>query len=136
MVNKRPKKSSRARAAPAPTLVSLIDDDQSVRQSLPDLLRALGFADQAFASADDLLRSDYVSASRCLILDIAMPGMSGPELQRKLSLRGHTTKIIFITAQGDQNTRRQLIARGAIDCLFKPFSGQSLGCHAPTERTV
>jgi FixJ family two-component response regulator len=108
------------------TLVSVVDDDESVRESLPDLLAELGFAPQAFASAHDFLASDYVGATRCLILDIAMPGMSGPELQRELSLRGHHTPIIFITARANQNVRQHLIARGAVDCLFKPFSEQQL----------
>ena len=69
-----------ARAPPAQALVSVIDDDESVRESLPELLRELGLDAQAFASADEFLKSDSVSATRCLILDIAMPGMSGPEL--------------------------------------------------------
>lgn len=108
------------------TFVSVVDDDDSVRESLPDLLAELGFAPQAFASAQDFLTSDHVGATRCLILDIAMPGMSGPELQHELTLLGHRIAIIFITARADQRVRRQLIARGAVDCLFKPFSEQQL----------
>ena len=125
-MTKRAPKPSRARAIPAQALVSVVDDDESVRESLPDLLRELGFAVQAFASADEFLRSGSVSATRCLILDIAMPGMSGPELQQELTLRGHAIAIIFITARVDETVRRQLIARGAVDCLFKPFSEQEL----------
>jgi FixJ family two-component response regulator len=125
-MSNRTKKSSRASALPAPALVSVVDDDESVRESLPGLLRQLGFAAQAFASAAEFLTSDFVSATRCLILDIAMPGMSGPELQHELTVRGHATKIIFITARGDEILRRQLIAKGAVDCLFKPFSEQGL----------
>jgi FixJ family two-component response regulator len=125
-MTKRAKKSSRARALRAQAVVSVVDDDESVRESLPDLLRELGFAAQAFASADEFLMSECVSATRCLILDIAMPGMSGPELQHELTVRGHATKIIFITARGDEILRGQLIARGAVDCLFKPFSSQNL----------
>jgi FixJ family two-component response regulator len=117
---------SRARAAAAQPLVSVVDDDESVRESLPDLLRELGFAVKAFASADEFLVSDYVSATRCLILDIAMPGMSGPELQQELNLRGQDIEIIFITALADETVRRQLLARGAVECLFKPFSEQQL----------
>jgi FixJ family two-component response regulator len=115
--------------APKPTgqaLVSVVDDDESVRESLPDLLRQLGFAAQAFASAAEFLMSDSLSATRCLILDVAMPAMSGPELQHELTVRGLATKIIFITAQGDEMLRRQLIAGGAVECLFKPFSAQQL----------
>lgn len=123
---KRAKKSAGARALPAQVLVSVVDDDESVRESLPDLLRQLGFAAQAFASADEFLVSECVRMTRCLILDIAMPGMSGPELQHELTVRGLAIKIIFITAQGDEMVRRQLIARGAVECLFKPFSAQQL----------
>jgi FixJ family two-component response regulator len=125
-MTKRAKKSSRARALSAPTLVSVVDDDESVRESLPDLLRELGFTAQAFTSAGEFLMSDSVSATRCLLLDIAMPGMSGPELQHELTLRGHEIKIIFITARSDEILRRQLVARGAVECLFKPFSEQEL----------
>jgi FixJ family two-component response regulator len=106
-------------------LVSVVDDDESVRESLPDLLRELGFTARAFASADEFLKSDY-AATRCLILDVAMPGMSGPELQRELAKRGAKIRIIFITAQADEAVRRELLARGAVDCLFKPFSEQQL----------
>ena len=108
------------------SLVSIVDDDESVRESLPDLLTELGFAAKAFASADEFLISDSVAATRCLILDIAMPGMSGPDLQHELTVRGHATKIIFITARGDEVLRRQLVARGAVDCLFKPFGEREL----------
>jgi len=125
-MTKRAKKSPRARAIPAQALVSVVDDDESVRESLPDLLKELGFAVQAFASADEFLKSGSVSATRCLLLDIAMPGMSGPELQQELAQRGHAIAIIFITARADETVRRQLIARGAVDCLFKPFSEQEL----------
>jgi FixJ family two-component response regulator len=123
---KRAKKSTRSSALPAPALVSVVDDDESVRESLPGLLRQLGFAAQAFASADEFLMSDCVSATRCLLLDIAMPGMSGPGLQHELTVRGHAIRIIFITARGDEVLRRQLIAGGAVECLFKPFSEQGL----------
>ena len=126
VMTKRARKSYRPRALPAQALVSVVDDDESVRESLPDLLREFGFAAEAFASADQFLMSDCVAATRCLILDIAMPGMSGPELQHELTVRGHATKIIFITARGNGILRGQLIARGAVDCLFKPFSSQEL----------
>jgi len=125
-MTKRPKKSSRASAALALALISVVDDDESVRESLPDLLKALGFAVQAFASADEFLNSGVVAATSCLILDIAMPGMSGPELQQQLTALGHTTPIIFITARAEDTLRQQLITSGAVDCLFKPFSEQAL----------
>lgn len=125
MIN-RAKKSSHVRALSGQVLVSIVDDDESVRESLPDLLREFGFAAQAFASAEEFLMSDSISATHCLILDIAMPGMSGPELQQELSLRGSTIAIIFITARAEDSLRQQLIARGAIACLLKPFSEQEL----------
>ena len=123
---KQPKTPSRARATPAQAFVSVVDDDEAVRESLPELLKDMGFEAKAFASANEFLMSGYVSATRCLILDMAMPGMSGPELQRELTLRGQDMEIIFITARADEAVRRQLIARGAVECLFKPFSEQEL----------
>jgi FixJ family two-component response regulator len=107
-------------------LVSVIDDDDSVRDSLPDLLGEFGFAARTFSSAEEFLASDCVDQARCLILDIAMPGMTGPDLQRELKLRGREIPIIFITASTDQTVRPRLIERGAIECLFKPFSDTSL----------
>jgi FixJ family two-component response regulator len=125
-MTKGSKSRSRAPAKQAQVLLSVVDDDESVRESLPDLLRELGFAVQAFASAAEFLASQYVAATRCLILDIAMPRMSGPELQQELTRRGHHMPIIFITARADETVRQQLIARGAVACLLKPFSEQQL----------
>jgi FixJ family two-component response regulator len=109
-----------------PALVSVVDDDESVRESLPDLLRQLGFAVQAFSSAEEFLASDYVRQTRCLILDIAMPGMTGPELQQELMLRRQEIPIVFITAHGDETTRPRSLEQGAVECLFKPFSDTAL----------
>lgn len=103
-------------------LVAIVDDDESVRESLPDLLRGLGFAAQAFASADAFLSFEGMSRTRCLLLDVCMPGMSGPELQQELVSRGVRVPIVFITAQSDASVREKLIQRGAVACLFKPFS--------------
>ena len=108
------------------SLVSVIDDDESVRESLPDLLREMGFAVQAFFSAEEFLASDFISLTECLIVDIAMPGMSGPQLQQELARRQQNIPIVFITAQKDELVRPRLIARGAVDCLFKPFSDTAL----------
>ncbi len=108
------------------SLVSVFDYDESVRESLPDLLRELGFAVQAFSSAEEFLASDYVDETSCLILDIAMPGMSGPDLQRELKLRRQEIPIIFITAHADETVRPRVIAQGAVECLFKPFSDTAL----------
>jgi FixJ family two-component response regulator len=107
-------------------LVSVVDDDQSVRESLPDMLRQLGFAARAFSSADEFLASDCLAQTRCLILDVAMPGMTGPELQRELTLRRQRIPIVFITAHRDEIIRPRLLEQGAVECLFKPFSEAAL----------
>jgi FixJ family two-component response regulator len=107
-------------------LVSVVDDDESVRESLPDLLKELGFAVQAFSSAEEFLASDYVDQTRCLILDIAMPGMSGPDLQLELTRRGRNIPVVFITAHGDENVRLRVLKQGAPECLLKPFSDTAL----------
>jgi FixJ family two-component response regulator len=107
-------------------LVSVVDDDESVRESLPDLLGEFGFAVETFASAEDFLASGRIAETRCLILDVAMPGMSGPDLQRELVQRRHTVPIVFITAHADPSTALRLVAQGAVACLRKPFSDTAL----------
>lgn len=113
------------KAIPRP-LVSIVDDDESVRESLPDLVRELGFTAQAFASAGEFLASESASDTECLILDIMMPGMSGPELQDELSRRSRHIPIVFITAQMSETLRAQMLAKGAVECLIKPFSDTDL----------
>ena len=108
------------------SLVSIVDDDESVRESLPDLLRLSGFVAEAFSSAEAFLASDVVSESSCLLLDIAMPGMSGPDLQQELTQRRQTIPIVFITGLADGSARPHLLARGAVECLIKPFSEEVL----------
>jgi len=108
------------------SLVSVVDDDESVRESLPDLLKEFGFASRAFSSPEEFLASGCIPQTRCLILDIAMPGMSGPDLQQELKRRRHEIPIIFITASTDQSVRPRLLERGAVECLFKPFSDTAL----------
>jgi FixJ family two-component response regulator len=107
-------------------LVSIVDDDESVRESLPDLLKEFGFEARAFSSPEEFLASDYASVTRCLILDISMPEMTGPDLQRELKFRRQRIPIIYITAQKDENLRAQMLANGAVECLFKPFSDTNL----------
>ena len=106
--------------------MSIVDDDESVRESLPDLVKEFGFAARAFASAEEFLASDCVADTSCLILDVAMPGMGGPALQRELQRAQKTIPIVFITAQGNHSIRRRLLEAGAVDCLFKPFSEAAL----------
>ena len=109
-----------------PPLISVVDDDESVRESLPDLLKEFGFTVQAFSSAEEFLRSNYVHDTKCLILDVAMPSLSGPDLQRELTRLQHKIPIVFITAHRDETIRPHLISRGAAECLFKPFSDSEL----------
>ncbi len=107
-------------------LVSVVDDDESVRESLPDLLKEFGFAPRVFSSPEEFLASDCVDQTKCLVLDIAMPGMSGPDLQQELKLHGREIPIIFITASMDRTIRPRLLKEGAVECLFKPFSDTAL----------
>jgi len=107
-------------------LVSIVDDDESVRESLPDLLKMLGYDVQAFSSAEEFLASGYVDQTRCLILDVAMPGMSGLDLQRELKLRRQEIPLVFITAQTDEAIRSRVLEQGAVECLLKPFSDIAL----------
>jgi len=108
------------------SLVSVVDDDESVRESLPDLIRQFGFCARAFSSAEAFLASDSLGETRCLLLDISMPGMSGPDLQQELTRRRQEIPIVFITATVDHTVRPRVLAQGAVECLFKPFSDAAL----------
>ena len=108
------------------SLVSVVDDDAFVREALPDLLKELGYSSQAFPSAKAFLLSSVVADTRCLILDVAMPDMTGPELHRELIRRRQAIPVIFVTAIRDEALRPRLLAEGAVDCLFKPVSEQAL----------
>ena len=107
-------------------IVAVVDDDESVRESLPDLLREFGFATHSFSSAEEFLTSDTLVQTKCLVLDVAMPGMTGFDLQRELNLRGHSIPIIFISAHKDEVVRRRAFQQGAVEFLFKPFSDTAL----------
>ena len=107
-------------------LVSVVDDDESVRESLPDLLREYGYAAKAFSSSEEFLASVHVEQTKCVIADIAMPGMSGPDLQKELKRRQYNIPTIFITAHGTEMLRESLMAQGAVACLSKPFSDEAL----------
>jgi FixJ family two-component response regulator len=107
-------------------LVAVVDDSDSVRESLPDLLGQVGLAVQAFDSAEAFLESGVAARAQCLLLDVGLPGMSGPDLQRELGRRGQRLPIVFITAQGDTSLEPRLLAAGAAACLFKPFSDTAL----------
>jgi len=107
-------------------IVSVIDDDVSVRESLPGLLNVLGFAVSVFSSAEEFLASGHMAQTECLLLDMMMPGMSGRDLQRDLKRRRQEIPIIFMTAQMDENLRSQVVKEGAVTCLFKPFNDEAL----------
>lgn len=121
VMNSRPENS----AAEA-SLVSVVDDDESVRESLPDLLREFGFSARTFSTAQEFLSSDSIGETKCLILDLAMPGMSGLDLQHELRRRGQNIPVIFITAHKDDAVREQALKDGAVNFLYKPFSDTAL----------
>lgn len=107
-------------------LLSVVDDDESIRESLPDLIKEFGFAARAFSSAEEFLSSGSANETSCLILDIAMPGMSGPELHQELKRRGEEIPVIFITGQKDERIRARALEQGAAGFLIKPFSDAAL----------
>jgi FixJ family two-component response regulator len=107
-------------------LISVVDDDESLRESLEGLLKSMGYTVNVFSSAEEFLSSQAPGKTKCLILDVRMPGMSGPELQQKLKTNGPRIPIIFITAHGDEDVISRVMAEGAVDCLLKPFSEDSL----------
>ena len=107
-------------------LVSVVDDDESVRESLPDLLNEFGYSVRTFSSPLEFLASDAPDQTRCLLLDIAMPGMTGIELQAELKRLDKQIPIIFITATRDDALRARVLEWGAAACLSKPFSDTAL----------
>jgi FixJ family two-component response regulator len=107
-------------------LVSVVDDDQSVRESLQGLLRSLGLAVKVFATAEEFISSEHLHATVCLILDVRMPGKSGPDLQRWLAANHHQMRIVFITAHEDEKTREQCLRDGAVAYLAKPVGAKTL----------
>ncbi len=119
-------KSCRESSVTEPSLVSVVDDDETVRESLPDLLREFGFAVQAFSSAEEFLEFESVGQTKCLILDVAMPGMSGLDLQRELKRRGQEIPTIFIAGLKDEALRARAFQQGAVEFLYKPFSDTAL----------
>jgi FixJ family two-component response regulator len=108
------------------SLISVIDDDESVRESLEGLLKSVGFKVQTFPGAEEFLSSGQIEQTDCLILDVRLGGMSGPELQQELIASNRAVPIIFITAHGDEAMRVRFVADGAVDCLLKPFGEEAL----------
>ena len=110
--------------------VSIVDDDESVREAIRGLLRSLGVSADVFASAEEFLESDAAKNSACLILDVRMPGMSGLELQARLAAAGYKIPLIFITAHAsDREARARALQAGAVDVLYKPFKEEVLLKH-------
>jgi FixJ family two-component response regulator len=110
----------------AVSLISIVDDDESVREALCGLLRSAGFAVNAFVSAEEFLSSDQLKGADCLVLDVRMPGMSGIELQRQLVADHCEVPVIFITAHGDDGVRAHVLKAGAKAVLIKPFNDDAL----------
>jgi FixJ family two-component response regulator len=107
-------------------LISVVDDDDSVRQAISGLIESFGFAVEVCSSAEDFLRSPYMSETSCLLLDVHMPGMNGLQLQGNLAELGHRIPIIFFTAYRNEETRVRALQAGAVDFLYKPFSDEVL----------
>jgi FixJ family two-component response regulator len=110
----------------APPLISIVDDDDSLRNSLNNLIRSVGFAVQGFSSAEAFLKSNHLDDTACLILDVRMPGMSGLDLQRQLMAADCQIPIVFITSHGDDDARSRALAAGAVEFLYKPFREEAL----------
>ena len=119
-------KSKHGQSTSKRSLLSVVDDDEMLRESLPELLREFGFAARAFPSGQVFLSSNYVEETRCLILDVVMPEMSGLDLQQELKRRGKAIPIIFISGQKDEDIRKQAFRQGAVRFLYKPFSDSDL----------
>ena len=119
-------KSLKDRSGNGRALLSVVDDDQSIRESLPELIKEFGFAARAFSSAEEFLSSGAADETSCLILDIAMPGMSGPELHQELKRRGEEIPVIFMTGQKDETILARVLEQDAAGFLLKPFSDAAL----------
>ena len=118
----RLKKNSRSETA----LFSIVDDDESMREAIESLIESLGFRAETFASTEEFVQCDHLRQIACLILDVHLPGMSGLELQRQLSIATYNFPIIFITGRGDDRMREHALKAGAVEFLYKPFSNEAL----------
>jgi FixJ family two-component response regulator len=109
-----------------PFLIAVVDDDESVREALESLLKSRGFKVDTYSAAEDFLSSSRITVTDCLILDVKLDGMSGPDLQRELSAASYSVPIIFVTAHADENLQARVIEEGAVDCFMKPFNDDAL----------
>ncbi|MBV8212025.1 MAG: response regulator [Verrucomicrobia bacterium] len=108
------------------SLIAVVDDDISVRESVESLLKSVGFRVITYSSAEEFMDSPRLDSADCLILDVRLDGMSGPDLQRELKIAGHSIPIVFVTAHETEALRERMMADGAIDCLLKPFTDDTL----------
>ena len=108
------------------SLIAVVDDDISVRESVESLLKSVGFQVNTYSSAEEFMGSPRLEAADCLILDVRLDGMSGPDLQRELKTTGRSIPIVFVTAHETETLRERMMADGAIDCLLKPFTDDRL----------
>jgi CheY-like chemotaxis protein len=113
-------------AVPSSLRISVVDDDESMREALKSLLKSAGFNAEAFASAEEFLNSTRLSRSACLVVDVRMPGMSGIDLQDRLIASGCEVPIILISAHGDEEARARALENGAVAFLQKPFTDEAL----------
>src|SRR5262245_12212682 len=111
---------------PVVPVISIVDDDDALRNSLDDLIRSIGFRTQGFPSAEAFLSSNQARDTACLILDVRMTGMNGLDLQRQLVAANWRMPIIFITAHADDNARERALEAGALAFLYKPFREEEL----------
>ena len=111
---------------PRVQLISIVDDDDALRNSLDDLIRSIGFRTQGFPSAEAFLSSDQACDTACLILDVRMPGMNGLDLQRQMVAANWRIPIIFITSHADNGARARALEAGAVAFLYKPFREEEL----------
>ena len=112
--------------SPAAELVCVVDDDESMRRSLRRLLTSAGYTAETFSSAEDYLAREIFQGALCLLLDVRMPGLTGPALQEALEERGACEQIVFISGHGDVPTATRAMKKGAVDFLTKPFDGEEL----------
>ena len=119
-------KSKHGQSTSKRSLLSVVDDDEMLRESLPELLSEFGYVARAFSSGQEFLSSSFLNETRCLVLDVAMPEMSGLDLQQELKSRGQAIPIIFISGQQDEDVRKQAFRQGAVKFLNKPFSDSDL----------
>ena len=125
-MNTTPASNDSTRSSVSGPLISIVDDDESVRDALKSLIDSVGFHAEPFRSGEEFLNSPYLSQTDCLITDVRMPGMSGLELQERLNAAHSSIPVVFISAHDDNEARARGLRAGAVAFLQKPFSEDSL----------